>query len=538
MPGATRALERGTYRNRFACVPHTVPIVPLATAQPRIPTALDPQIACVVGIEGAPITTDRDHRVLVRFPWQRPVIDPITGAATPAPGVWVRVAEALAGPNWGSLFTPRVGDEVLINFIDNDIDHPVIVGGLYNGEDLPPYSAGVDSNVNHPGTLSGMHSNGLDGQGYNQWVIDDTPHQLRMRLASSIATTELNLGHLIHQRPDSAQRGTFRGEGFELRTDAWATVRGGEGVFITTTARPGRGTSVTSTQMDAAEAVTQMKAAQALSTLLGDAAAHQTARGSAGAPRGQNDLITALDSAFNSGSPAGKFAAPALLLDSPANIHWASPASTALVAGQHLHWTSQTGLHLAAAHTLASVAGGTTTLFTHSGGIQAIAANGPVSLQAHTAPLEILADQAITVTSVNGNIEIKAQQKIAVQAGSSSITLEGSNITLACPGKISVKGAVHGFKGAAAGEVGLEGLPSGSVSAANFGVPGVPDLHVKIFDEAFILKNKTTGKPAAGINYRIKRASGEYEYGVTDENGHTHLVGADQSEDLLIEMEV
>ena len=122
----------------------------------------------------------------IQFPWQRPVIDPTTGAATPAPGVWVRVAEALAGPNWGSLFTPRVGDEVLINFIGNDIDHPVIVGGLYNGEDLPPYSAGVDSSANHPGTLSGMHSKGLDGQGYNQWVIDDTPHQLRMRLASSI----------------------------------------------------------------------------------------------------------------------------------------------------------------------------------------------------------------------------------------------------------------------------------------------------------------------------------------------------------------
>ncbi|MEQ6340165.1 MAG: type VI secretion system Vgr family protein [Gammaproteobacteria bacterium] len=71
--------------------------------------------------------------------------------------------------------------------------------------------------THHPGTLSGIHSHSLDGTGYNQWVIDDTQHQLRMRLASSTAASQLNLGHLIHQSPASAQRGSFRGEGFELR---------------------------------------------------------------------------------------------------------------------------------------------------------------------------------------------------------------------------------------------------------------------------------------------------------------------------------
>jgi type VI secretion system secreted protein VgrG len=208
------------------------------------------------------------------------------------------------------------------------------------------------------------------------------------------------------------------------------------------------------------------------------------------------------------------------------------------VAGQHLHWTSQTDLHLVGAHTLASVAGGATTLFTHSGGIQAIAANGPVSLQAHTAPLEILADQAITVTSVNGNIEIKAQQKIVVQAGSSSITLEGSNITLACPGKISVKGAVHGFKGAATGEVGLEVLPSGAVGAVGFIAPSVPasDTEVKMLDEAFILKSEFTGKPLAHRRYRIIRENGTMEEGVTNEQGMTHLVKSDRLETLQVEI--
>jgi len=222
----------------------------------------------------------------------------------------VRIAEALAGPNWGSLFTPRLGDEVLVEFIDGDIDHPVITGSLYNGDDLPPYSAGVDSNANHPGTLSGIHSHGLthDNNGpqdYNQWVIDDTPDQLRMRLASSTAASQLNLGHLIQQRPESAQRGAFRGTGFELRSDAWGAVRGGEGVFITTTARPGQGASVTATQMDAAEAVAQMKAAQALTKALCDAATQQTALTSQAAHTAQTDFIKVLDPAQK-----GKYIAP------------------------------------------------------------------------------------------------------------------------------------------------------------------------------------------------------------------------------------
>jgi len=68
---SARTLERGTYRNRFACVRQSVAIVPAATAAPRAPTAPGPQTAFVVGIEGAPLTTGRDHHVKIQFPWQR-----------------------------------------------------------------------------------------------------------------------------------------------------------------------------------------------------------------------------------------------------------------------------------------------------------------------------------------------------------------------------------------------------------------------------------------------------------------------------------
>ncbi|WP_229422429.1 type VI secretion system Vgr family protein [Pseudoduganella umbonata] len=261
LAGARSRVEPGTYRNRFGCVRDAVPLVPVATALPHAHTALGPQTALVVGVANEVATTMRDHQVRVQFAWQRGVganpgglghdVDEEGSApGDERSGTWVRVAEALAGPNWGSQFTPRIGTEVLVDFLENDIDRPVVVAQLYTGADAPPFAAGVDSGANHPGTLSGIHTRTFDGGGYNQWQLDDTQGQLRMRLATSGAASQLNLGYLVAQSPGSAQRGGYRGTGFELGTDAWAVVRGGEGVLLTTAARAGRGAGVASTQMD------------------------------------------------------------------------------------------------------------------------------------------------------------------------------------------------------------------------------------------------------------------------------------------------
>ncbi|KFI05259.1 type VI secretion system Vgr family protein [Massilia sp. BSC265] len=493
--GAVSAgVEHGTYRNAFSCVREVVPLVPRLTAAPHRTTAPGPQCALVVGLADAVSTTNRDHQVRVHFAWQRGARPNAGGTAhntddkgcapgNETSGTWVRVAEALAGPNWGTVFTPRIGTEVLVDFIEGDIDRPVIVAQLYNGLDLPPFSAGVDSGANHAGVLSGIHTRNFDGSGYNQWQIDDTTGQLRMRLATSVGASQLNLGYLIHQEPGTSQRGAYRGSGFELRTDAWAVIRGGEGVLLSTRARPALGASVTSTQMDVAEAVAQFKSAQELSSKLGDAAAAQQALFSKDALKAQEEFIEQIDPeakgryegpvngqpAFkakpgsrelDTSQPVEKFGSPIVLMDSAASINWATPASTVLYAGKHLHWTTQSDLHMTAGHTYSSVSGGATSLFTHSGGIQAIAANGPVSLQAHTDGLEMLADKEITVISVNDCIEIKAKEKIVLQAGESSITLEGGDITFACPGTFSVKGGQHVFDKGGRQTANLQNLPS------------------------------------------------------------------------------
>lgn len=100
------------------------------------------QTALVVGTED-PLHTDRDDRIKVQFHWQPGTqgshrLDHPTGAcnapASHASGTWVRVAQYWAGQNWGGVFVPRLGQEVVVAFLDGDIDRPVVISAAYNGQ--------------------------------------------------------------------------------------------------------------------------------------------------------------------------------------------------------------------------------------------------------------------------------------------------------------------------------------------------------------------------------------------------------------------
>lgn len=550
---ARDGIEPGTYRNEFTCVRDTVAIVPRAIAAPNACTAPGPQTAIVVGLASAVATTQRDHQVKVQFAWQRGQ-NPNAGgighdvdAKGSAPGdetsgTWVRVSEALAGPNWGTQFTPRIGIEVLVDFIEGDIDRPVVVAQLYTGSDLPPFAAGVDSGANHPGTLSGIHSHNFDRSGYNQLQLDDTAGQVRTRLATSTAASQLNLGYLVAQQPASSHRGGYRGSGFELRTDAWGVVRGGDGVLLSTTARSQVGSGVTSTQMDTSEAVSLLKGAQDLVRRLGDAAAQQQALSSDDAAAAQKELIDRLDPAVKGkfggltngqdaskakdggrdpdpSKPVEKFGASTVVMESPTSVNFATPASTVLFAGQQLQWTTQSDLHFASAHTVSSVAANAAGFFTHAGGISAIAANGPVSLQSHTDQLEILADKALTVISVNEGIKIDASRRITLRAGSSSITLDGKDITFTCPGEFTVKGGEHRLDG-------------GEMARASF--TPLPSSDLRLFDRRIRLSEQSTGDFLPNTPYFLRLEGGVVFFGTTDNEGFAQQIYGDSPENATL----
>jgi type VI secretion system secreted protein VgrG len=369
---------------------------------------------------------------------------------------------------------PRIGSEVAVQFIEGDIDRPIIAGGLPNGDQPPPFAAGVDAGVNHPGVLAGLHSRTLDGQHTQQWVVDDAPGQLRTRLATTHTGSELSLGHLINQSPTSAQRGAWRGSGFEANTQGWASLRAGAGLLVSTQARSGTYGSAQGAQMDAAEALAQLQSATELGQRLSQAAQAIGAQALTSTEEGQDlsKLHQALDPAQDGrhpdqvngqdakipadgrdpsqGEPVPAFAQPAVVLDSAAAQLLATPASVQQFSGQRLSQIVQQDLQTTAAHTASIAAGQTASLYAHQGGLQVKAANGPVSLRAHTDELKLLADQSVTITSVNDEIRISANSKIELIAGQSGITLEGGNITVTTPGSFAVKGATHGFLGAGA----------------------------------------------------------------------------------------
>ena len=216
------------------------------------------------------------------------------------------------------------------------------------------------------------------------------------------------------------------------------------------------------------------------------------------------------------------FTTPVLLLDTPSTSAFTTQASYMALAGQDTSLISQGDVHQAAAHTYASISGGTTSLFTHSGGIKAYAANGTVSLRAHTDELQIWADKDVTIISVNNEIRIQAKSKIELIGGQASLTLEGGNITFACPGKFEVKSSTHAFLG------GGSGAPE---------ITRLPDSRVKLFDEAFVLKSQETGQPMPFVRYTIKRADGSVESGISDEKGQTHLVSSAEAENISIVVE-
>lgn len=555
-------IEQGSYRNRFDAVPASVRLAPMPIDAPTAPGL---QTAVVVAHPGEPLTADRDGRIRIQFGWQRgarPLAGALNAPTTPAgadtghapgdatSGTWVRVAQSVAGPNWGAVFTPRAGTEVLVDFVDGDIDRPLVIGQLHNGQHDLPWPAGVDAGTNHPGTISGWHSPHLDGGGANQWLIDDATGQLRMRLASHSGATgwsELSLGHLIQQSgrggAGCAQRGAWLGEGFYGHTDGWAVVRAGQGLLLSTSARPAMGASVRSTQMDAAEAVSQLKGARQLGDALSQSARQQGAAGLAShdASQALQQHTEAMDPAAQGkydgavggqeakkaqpGSrtlqdPVERFAKPLLHLDTPASAVFVTPASIGLFSGQDTSLTTQGDMQLTAAHTLSAVSGQTTSLYTHAGGIKAIAANGPLSLRAHTDAQQIWSDKDLTIQSTTDEIRIQASNSITLTAGQSQIQLKGGDITFTCPGTWTVKGAGHDWGKGVGGRASLPDLPDGAV-----GVPSSTPIPIftpepEKFSERMVIFNPITGESMAA-KYSLHKGKTVVEQGKTSGDGQS-----------------
>ena len=116
-----------SYNNSFTCIPVALPFrPPRLTAKPVVPGT---QTAVVVGPSGDEIFTDKYGRVKVQFHWDR------EGKNNADSSCWVRVGQLSAGRRWGTSFWPRIGQEVIVDFVEGDPDQPIIIGSVYNAEE-------------------------------------------------------------------------------------------------------------------------------------------------------------------------------------------------------------------------------------------------------------------------------------------------------------------------------------------------------------------------------------------------------------------
>lgn len=152
--------EHFVYSNRCDCIPSSVPFRPAKrTPKPLVPGV---QTAIVVGPAGEEIHTDALGRVKVQLHWGK------EGGADGGSSCWARVRQAWAGGRAGSLVIPRVGEEVVVDFIEGDIDRLLVIGSVSNGVNLPPYTLPGDR------TVSGIRSSSVPGgSGANELRIDD-----------------------------------------------------------------------------------------------------------------------------------------------------------------------------------------------------------------------------------------------------------------------------------------------------------------------------------------------------------------------------
>lgn len=156
------------YTNQFVCIPASVPYRPVRQAER--PVVHGSQTAIVVGPSGEEIFTDKYGRVKVQFHWDR------EGKKDQNSSCWVRVAQIHAGKGFGGIDIPRIGDEVVVSFLEGDPDQPIVVGRVYHSGNMPPFGL-PDKKV-----ISGLKTKTYKGDGYNELIMDDSPGNELIRI--------------------------------------------------------------------------------------------------------------------------------------------------------------------------------------------------------------------------------------------------------------------------------------------------------------------------------------------------------------------
>lgn len=494
------------------------------------PTAQGLQTAMVVGQGGSPLTACRDGRIKVQFHWQRGAkshsqLDhpaETNAGSDETTGTWVRVLAPQAGANWGGHFTPRIGQEVLVDFMEGDIDRPLVIGAAYNGRgqdnaqangtgasvgtvtaNAPAWFPGsakegdLESHA-HQAVFSGFKTQALgssqSGQGgYNALLFDETPGQSGLRLSTTQFSTQLSLGHHKHQADN--RRLADRGHGADLRSEAYGAVRAGSGLLVSADARP----NVSSSQMDSREAIAQLTQSEELAKTLADTAQKHNAKLPS---EPEPAKLPAIDSAHRAGEAlqatdtrgaaaaagAGGFvqtsggsgtvpawSSPLMTFSAPGGIGLFTPKDAVLASGNAFSVAAGQDANLVAQGNVSVAVKAGISLFSYGKagngqkpnqetGIRLHAASGSVSMQSQSDETQIAADKKVTVASTSSHVQLAAKEHVMLTAAGAAIKVEGGNISLIAPGSVTFHASQKNLAGPASASTSLSLKKAGALS--------------------------------------------------------------------------
>ena len=473
------------FQNQFNASRNTVRIVPeyrqTEHAKPSAPHLLS---ATVVGPEGEEIYTDAMGRICVNLHFPRPQDHTQGGASrNETDSVWIRVMQSWSGGEYGALFIPRIGDEVLVAFIGGDIDRPIVMGNAYNGAHRP---ATFSHSSTLPGnkTLSGIKSKMYKGAGANELLLDDSTNQLRTRLASDHGKTELNQGYLVHPRHDA--QATPRGEGFELRSDLSGALRAALGILISTDAR----NKATGTQLDRQEFQGQLELTLNILKQLSElSTTHQAEDTDSKAQEQLLDHVKHWEAGSNTNQDGDKSKGgkPIVAISGQAGIAISTPQNATVSAGTNLDMVSVQDTSISAGRSVKVRAANLISLFAHKLGMKLIAASGKIEMQAHNDNIEITSAKKITLTALE-EIILNAP-KLTINTQGAGMSMGAGQITTMTTGTHTAHAAQHAVTGPA---------------APDFTPPNMPQSAM-ITDEKFVTTGRG-GQARQEIPYQLTEA--------------------------------
>jgi type VI secretion system secreted protein VgrG len=460
-----------------------------------------PQRAKVVGPAGEEIHVDEWGRIKVRFLFTRSEDHQHDGGAgsndNDTDSAWVDVLTPWAGEGYGARFLPRIGEIVVIDFFDGNIDRPFVTGRIHEGQ-RSPTKFDIKGQLPDTKKLSGIRSKEVDGEGYNQLRFDDTPSQISAQLQSSHGASQLNLGNLSHPKETAESEG--RGEGFELRTDQWGAVRAGDGLLLSTHKQD----EASGQHLDATQAKSQIESNLNNSKALSEVAKNQ-----------QTDPLEVLDNLKSfleqieqqDQDKAAAFKQALMILSAPNSIALTSSEDIHLSADGQMSHSAGESINISTQKSLIGHASQKISLFAAQEGARLYAGKGKVEIQAQGDGADLIARKQVQIISTEGTVDITGKKEISLKANGSELKVNGSGIFITTAGKFESKAGQHVFIGGAQAKIAMPHLPFLMSKTNEFLIEYIHD----------------DGEPVKGALYEVVFSDGSKRSGNLDDEGKAYI---------------